>query len=33
VTWYPHRQTIGSGLNRKDGNRAREIRAQSRWQY
>jgi hypothetical protein len=33
VTWYPHRQTIGSGLNRKDGNRAREIRAQIRWQY
>ncbi len=33
VTWYPYRQTIGSGLNEKSGNRSRELRLQLRWQY
>jgi hypothetical protein len=33
VTWYPHRQTIGSGLNETEGNRSRELRLQLRWQY
>jgi hypothetical protein len=33
VTWYPHRNTIGSGLNQTDGNRSRELRFQVRWQY
>ena len=33
VTWYPHRQTIGSGLNETPGNRSREIRMQLRWKY
>lgn len=31
ITWYPHRQTIGSGLNEREGNRARELRLQIRW--
>jgi hypothetical protein len=33
VTWYPHRKTIGSGLNETEGNRSRELRFQLRWQY
>ena len=33
VTWYPHRQSIGSGLNETPGNRSREIRLQLRWTY
>jgi len=33
VTWYPHRQTVGSGLNETEGNRSRELRLQVRWQY
>jgi len=33
VTWYPHRQTIGSGLNETEGNRTRELRFQLRWRY
>jgi hypothetical protein len=33
VTWYPHRRTIGSGLNQTDGNRSRELRFQIRWRY
>jgi DNA uptake protein ComE-like DNA-binding protein len=33
VTWYPHRRTVGSGLNETDGNRSRELRLQVRWQY
>ena len=33
VTWYPHRDTIGSGLNQTNGNRSRELRFQLRWQY
>jgi len=33
VTWYPHRETIGSGLNATEGNRSRELRFQLRWQY
>mgnify|MGYP006278625741 CR=1 FL=1 len=32
VTWYPHRRTIGSGLNATDGPRVRELRLQVRWQ-
>jgi hypothetical protein len=32
VTWYPNRETIGSGLNATDGNRVRELRLQIRWQ-
>ena len=31
VTWYPHRQKIGSGLNATDGNVGREVRLQVRW--
>ena len=31
VTWYPHRDTVGSGLNATDGNQAREVRLQIRW--
>lgn len=31
VTWYPYRETIGSGLNATEGNRAREVRLQLRW--
>jgi hypothetical protein len=31
VTWYPHRDTIGSGLNARAGNRDREVRLQFRW--
>lgn len=31
VTWYPHRQTIGSGLSATEGNRVRELRLQVRW--
>lgn len=33
VTWFPHRQTIGSGRNQIEGNRSRDIRLQVRWQY
>jgi len=33
VTWYPHRRTIGSGLNETPGNRSREVRIQLRWEY
>ncbi len=33
VTWYPHRETIGSGLNETTGNRSRELRFQLRWSY
>jgi hypothetical protein len=33
VTWYPHRRTVGSGLNETPGNRSRELRIQVRWQY
>ncbi|MFO8100012.1 MAG: helix-hairpin-helix domain-containing protein [Salinibacter sp.] len=32
VTWYPHRDSIGSGLNTTEGNQNREIRLQLRWQ-
>lgn len=31
LTWYPHRRTIGSGLNATTGNRIREVRLQIRW--
>lgn len=31
VTWYPHRRTIGSGLNATQGNQVRELRFQIRW--
>lgn len=31
VTWYPHRDTVGSGLNATEGNQAREVRLQIRW--
>ena len=31
VTWYPHRNTVGSGLNATDGNQSREARLQVRW--
>ncbi|MFP4228688.1 MAG: helix-hairpin-helix domain-containing protein, partial [Salinivenus sp.] len=32
VTWYPHRDSIGSGLNATDGNRKRDARLQLRWE-
>ena len=31
VSWYPHRQTLGSGLRATDGPRRRELRLQVRW--
>lgn len=31
ATWYPHRRTIGSGLNARTGNHVRELRLQLRW--
>jgi hypothetical protein len=31
ITWYPHRRTVGSGLNATAGNRVREVRLQVRW--
>jgi hypothetical protein len=33
VSWYPHRETIGSGLNETEGSRSRELRFQIRWRY
>jgi len=31
ATWYPHRRTLGSGLNATDGPASREVRLQLRW--
>lgn len=33
VTWYPHRQVVGSGLNATNGNQRRELRVQLRWNF
>lgn len=33
VTWYPNRDTIGSGLGATDGPRVREVRLQLRWSF